>query len=204
MTNATLLGHLGLFVRRGFLSPESCRQIRCEMAAAGRMQAMVRPLGANDGIVDEETRRTHIATVSTSTSATVGEQLRGVTPALEEYFQVRTSGWQTLQFFIYEPGHFFLPHRDVDPTDPSTPDWIKARQVSVSIVLNDPQSNDDEGRYGGGEMVFYGRRGDRSGAAFGITVESEEGLFIAFRSDWIHEVKPVSSGRRYSIVTWLT
>ena len=27
-------------------------------------------------------------------------------------------------------------------------------------------------------------------------------MFVAFRSDWIHEVKPVTSGRRYSIVTW--
>src|SRR5262249_41280535 len=43
MPNATILGQLGVFVRRGFLSPESCRQIRNEMAEAARVPAEVRP-----------------------------------------------------------------------------------------------------------------------------------------------------------------
>lgn len=202
MPNATILGHLGLFLRRGFLSAECCRQIRSEMAAAARVPAMVRPQGEAGGVLDQSTRRTGVVSVSASTTAIVEDQLRAIQPAVEEHFQVQSAGWQRLQFFIYEEGDFFLAHRDKDAVDPVAPDWVKARLVSVSILLNDVRGGLDGERYGGGEMIFYGYRGDRSGAGFGITVESEEGMFVAFRSDWIHEVKPVTSGRRYSIVTW--
>jgi predicted 2-oxoglutarate/Fe(II)-dependent dioxygenase YbiX len=202
MPNATILSHLGLFVRRGFLSAESCRQIRGEMAAAARVPAMIRPLGQVDGVLDERTRRTGVATVSAATTAMVEERLRATQPALEEYFKVRLSGWQRLQFYIYEEGNFFAAHRDKDDADPVSPDWVKARQLSISIFLNDTRGGLDGETYGGGALVFYGRRGDASGAGFKIPLESEEGLFVAFRSDWIHEVQPVTSGRRYTIVTW--
>jgi predicted 2-oxoglutarate/Fe(II)-dependent dioxygenase YbiX len=203
MPTAAILGHLGLFVRRGFLSSESCRQIRSEMAAAARLPAMIRPRGAADGVVDPDTRRTALASVADSTTAIVNEQLRDIKPALEDFFRVQTTEWQRPQFYIYEPGDFFSVHRDSDAYDPVAPDWVKRRQVSVSILLNDARGGADTEPFGGGSLVFHGARGDR-GTGFGIPLESEEGLFVAFRSDWIHEVKPVTSGRRYSIVTWYT
>lgn len=201
MPNATLLGHLGLFVRRGFLSPGSCRQIRSEMAAATRVPAMIRPQGSPGGVLDEGTRRTGVANVSASITAIVEDQLRATQPALEEYFQLRSAGWQKPQFYIYEAGDFFAPHRDRDDTDPAAPEWIRARQVSVSIFLNDVRGGLDGESFGGGSLVFHGARGDRNGA-FAIPLQSEEGMFVAFRSDCIHEVTPVTSGRRYCIVTW--
>jgi len=200
MPASTILGHLGLFVRRGFLSPESCRQIRHEMAAGARVPAMVRPAGSAEGLVDENTRRTGIAGVSPGTTALIETQLRDIQPVLEEHFRVQSTGWQQPQFYIYEPGDFFLPHRDSD-TDPVAPEWVRKRQVSVAVFPNDEDGIDDE-PYGGGTLVFHGHRGDRQGSGFGIPLESEAGMFVAFPSDWIHEVKPVTSGRRYSIVTW--
>jgi predicted 2-oxoglutarate/Fe(II)-dependent dioxygenase YbiX len=202
MPNATILSHLGLFVRRGFLSAESCRQIRSEMAAAARVPAMIRPLGQVDGVLDEKTRRTGVVDVSATTTAMVEAQLRATQPALQEYFHVQPTGWQRLQFYIYEEGDFFAAHRDKDDADPVSPDWVKARQLSVSILLNDARDGSDGETYGGGALVFYGRRGDRDGAGFRIPLETEEGMLVAFRSDWIHEVQPVTSGRRYTIVTW--
>jgi predicted 2-oxoglutarate/Fe(II)-dependent dioxygenase YbiX len=203
MPNATILGHLGLFVRRGFLSADSCRQIRSDMAGAVRTPAMIRPAGAADGVLDETTRRTGVASVSALTTALVEDQLRAIQPALEEHFQVQSAGWQRLQFYIYEEGDFFSPHRDKDAEDPVAPDWVRARQLSVSIFLNDATGGVEGESYAGGTLVFYGRRGDRDGAGFRIPLESEEGMLVAFRSDWIHEVKPVTRGRRYCIVTWL-
>ncbi|HSP96977.1 MAG TPA: 2OG-Fe(II) oxygenase [Candidatus Dormibacteraeota bacterium] len=203
MPTASILGHLGLFVRRGFLSPESCRQIRSEMAAAARLPAMIRPRGAADGVIDETTRRTALASVAESTTALVEDQLRAIQPALEKFFQLQTTAWQRPQFYIYEEGDFFAAHRDSDAYDPVAPEWVKLRQVSVSILLNDVRGGVDGEPFGGGTLVFHGHRGDR-GSGFGIPLESEEGMFVAFRSDWIHEVKPVTSGRRYSIVTWFT
>jgi len=204
MPTAAILGHLGLFVRRAFLSPESCRQIRNEMAAAARIPAMIRPRGAADGVIDHDTRRTAVASVAESTTAIVNEQLRAIKPTLEEFFQLQTTEWQRPQFYIYEPGDFFTAHRDSDAYDPVAPEWVKRRQVSVSILLNDARGGVDAEPFGGGSLVFHGARGDQHGSGFGIPLESEEGMFVAFRSDWIHEVKPVTSGRRYSIVTWYT
>ena len=204
MPTATILSHLGLFVRRGFLSPDVCRQIRSEMVAAACTPAMVRPRGAADGIVDDTTRRTAVASVSAPTTAIVEDQLRTIQPVLEEHFQVRSTGWQLPQFYIYEAGDFFAAHRDSDAADPVAPEWVRRRQVSVSILLNNVRGGLDCEPYGGGTLVFHGHRGDQQGTGFGIPLESEEGLFVAFRSDWIHEVKPVTSGRRYSIVTWFS
>jgi predicted 2-oxoglutarate/Fe(II)-dependent dioxygenase YbiX len=208
MPNATILGHLGLFVRRGFLSADTCRQIRHEMSAADRVPAMIRPPGSAGGVLDEATRRTAVASVSDATTTVIEDRLRAIQPVIEKHFSIQSSGWQRLQFYIYEPGDFFTPHRDSDAYDPVAPEWVKLRQVSVSIMLNgvngvnDADVRSDADRYGGGSLVFYGHRGDRPGTGFTIPLESEEGMFIAFPSDWIHEVKPVTAGRRYAIVTW--
>jgi len=203
MPNVSILGHLGFFVRRGFLSAEACRRIRGEMAAAARLPAMVRPLGEAGGVVDPMTRRTGIASMSASTIAMVEDRLRATQPALEQHFLVGLTGWQGLRFYVYEEGDFFTPHRDSDAADPAAPDWIKTRRVSVSLFLNDPRGGCDGESYSGGTMLFYGQRGDRAGG-FALPLESEEGTLVAFRSEWLHEVKPVTSGRRYSIVTWFS
>lgn len=202
MPNAAILGHLGLFVRRRFLSAECCQQIRSEMAAGDREPATVRRQGEGVRILDREARRTGIARVSASTIALVEDQLRLTQPALEEHFQLQLAGLQRLGFYIYEEGDFFRAHLDRDAVDPMAPDWIKARQVSVSIFLNNGTGGADGEPYGGGALVFHGFRTDRNGTGFAIPLESEEGMLVAFSSDWIHEVKPVTSGRRYAIVTW--
>jgi SM-20-related protein len=201
MPNADIFAGLGLFTRRGFLDAETCHRIRYEMSSAARTPALVRPLGEATGTADEMARRTGIAEVSADTTTLVQDLLLAIKPALETHFQVSLAGCQEPQFYIYEEGDFFLPHRDRD-NDPLAPDHVKARQVSVSIFLNDRVDGPEREPYRGGAFVFYGRRGGEGGATFGIPLESEEGMCVAFRSDWIHEVRPITSGRRYSIVTW--
>jgi predicted 2-oxoglutarate/Fe(II)-dependent dioxygenase YbiX len=202
MPNATILAQLGLFVRRRFLNAESCRQIRREMTEVARVPAMIRPYGQGDVVLDDKTRRTGVANVSAATTALVEDQLRAVQPALEAFFRAQSAGWQDLRFYIYEEGDFFAVHRDASPADRAAPDWAKRRQFSVSILLNDQRSGPDTEPYGGGTLVFHGRRGGPEGAWFSIPLEAEEGMFVAFPSHWMHEVQPVTSGRRYSIVTW--
>jgi predicted 2-oxoglutarate/Fe(II)-dependent dioxygenase YbiX len=196
-----LLSHLGLFVRRGFLDAESCRLIRGEMASVDKAPALIRPLGQAGAIVDQAARRTGVAHVSAPTLALVEDRLRATMPTLASHFHVALVGWQQPQFYIYEEGDFFKLHLD-RADDPIAPEWIRSRQVSVSILLNDEQGGPDRQAYQGGELVFHGHRGDRTGTAFEIPLKGEEGMFIAFPSDWFHEVRPVTSGRRYSIVTW--
>jgi predicted 2-oxoglutarate/Fe(II)-dependent dioxygenase YbiX len=172
------------------------------MTEVARVPAKIRPYGKGDVVLDDKTRRTGVANVSAPTTALVEDQLRAIQPALEQFFQVQSAGWQDLRFYIYEEGDFFAVHRDASPADQAAPDWVKTRQISISILLNDQQGGQDGEGYGGGALVFHGRRGGPEGAWFSIPLDAEEGMFVAFRSHWMHEVQPVTSGRRYSIVTW--
>src|SRR5262252_100655 len=186
MPNVRILGHLGLFVRPGFLSPGSCGLIRAEMGSASASPAMIRPVGQAEGVLDQATRRTGVANVSGSTNALIEDQLRATMPTLEKHFQVTLTGWQKPQFYIYEEGDFFRVHRD-KAEDPDAPEWVRSRQVSVSIFLNDAKNGPGGETYRGGALVFYGARGDRRAEGFRIPLDGEEGMFVGFRSDWFHE-----------------
>ena len=200
MPNAGIFAQLGLFVRRGFLDPEACREIRSEMASATRARARVRRLGEASGAVDEMQRRTDSVELSPATTSRVESRLLGLMPDLERHFRVELAGCQGPQFYIYEEGDFFLPHQDRG-SDEVAPLQHRSRQVSVTVFLNDETGGLDGHAYRGGALVFYGQRPDQS-SGFGLPLESEEGMFVAFRSDWLHEVRPVTTGRRYSLVTW--
>jgi hypothetical protein len=104
MPTTTILSHLGLFVRRGFLSAESCRLIRGEMVSADRVRARIRPQGQSRDVLDEAVRRTGVAQVSASSIALVEDRLRTIKPALEGHFLVQLAGWERPQFCIYEEG----------------------------------------------------------------------------------------------------
>ena len=62
----------------------------------------------------------------------------------------------------------------------------KTRKLSMSIILNDD--------YEGGEFEFYS---PNEGA-----LETKQGDIIVFPSYFLHRVKPVTKGTRYSLVTW--
>lgn len=202
MPNATIFRGLGLFVQRRFLDMELCRSIRCEMASGIRRRAIVRPVGRTLAALDETARRTDEAEVSTTTVGLIRSLLLETKPSLESHFRLSLSGCQRPRFYIYEKGDFFARHADRN-TDQSAPEFIKTRQVSVSIFLNDQAGGLDHQSYAGGALIFHGRSG-RDNSSMGIALDSEEGMCIAFPSDWVHEVQPTVSGRRYSIVSWFS
>lgn len=86
------------------------------------------------------------------------------------------SGYDLLK---YETGEFYIQHTDSFKARP--------RAVSCSFALNDD--------YEGGEFAFFDRE---------LTYKLKKGSCIMFPSNFMypHEVMPVTSGTRYSIVTW--
>jgi predicted 2-oxoglutarate/Fe(II)-dependent dioxygenase YbiX len=86
------------------------------------------------------------------------------------------SGYDLLK---YEVGQFYTTHTD------SFKDRLRA--VSCSFILN----ND----YEGGEFAFFNRE---------LVYRLKKGSCIMFPSNFMypHEIMPVTSGTRYSIVTW--
>jgi 2OG-Fe(II) oxygenase superfamily len=61
---------------------------------------------------------------------------------------------------------------------------------------------DEPAGYSGGSLVFYGLMGESSGKTVGLPLAGETGMLIAFPSDLVHAVSPVTAGERYTIVSW--
>jgi len=79
----------------------------------------------------------------------------------------------------YETGQFYTEHTDFFMQMPRT--------LSCSIALNDD--------YEGGEFAFFNRE---------VKYKIPKGSAILFPSNFMypHEITPITSGTRYSIVTW--
>jgi predicted 2-oxoglutarate/Fe(II)-dependent dioxygenase YbiX len=86
------------------------------------------------------------------------------------------SGYELLR---YEVGQFYTTHTDSCKK--------RFRAVSCSFILNDD--------YEGGEFAFFDRE---------LVYKLKKGSCIMFPSNFMypHEIMPVTSGTRYSIVTW--
>lgn len=79
----------------------------------------------------------------------------------------------------YKKGQFYIQHTDSFKN--------QQRSVSCSFLLNDD--------YEGGEFAFFDRE---------IVISGSKGSIVMFPSNFMfpHEVMPVISGTRYSIITW--
>jgi Rps23 Pro-64 3,4-dihydroxylase Tpa1-like proline 4-hydroxylase len=79
----------------------------------------------------------------------------------------------------YNKGQFYVQHTDSFKT--------QQRALSCSFLLND--------EYEGGEFAFFDRE---------IMIRGSKGSVIVFPSNFMypHEILPVTSGTRYSIITW--
>ena len=104
------------------------------------------------------------------------ETLAQIEPSSSELGLKGDSGYD---FLKYETGGFYIQHLD-DDTDTT-------RRISMTLLLNE--------EYEGGEFQFFGD----------YKVTGKTGSAIVFPSNFCypHEILPVKSGTRYSIVTWL-
>lgn len=109
-----------------------------------------------------------------------------VATALTEYeqshpeflFEIQEdTGYELLR---YETGQFYVQHSDHFKLQPRT--------LSCTLCLNDD--------YEGGEFGFFNRE---------VKYKLKKGSILLFPSNFMypHEVMPVTSGTRYSIITWL-
>ncbi|HZC81508.1 MAG TPA: 2OG-Fe(II) oxygenase, partial [Nitrospiraceae bacterium] len=99
-------------------------------------------------------------------------------------------------------GDFYQVHNDGD-NGADAPALTRERKVSVVIFLNSQAQQPVDDTYGGGSLTFYGLIDDPRWLTYGFPLSSEPGLLVAFRSNVLHQVLPVTYGKRYSIVSWL-
>jgi Rps23 Pro-64 3,4-dihydroxylase Tpa1-like proline 4-hydroxylase len=89
---------------------------------------------------------------------------------------IEDSGYQLLK---YDVGQFYTTHTDSFKQSP--------RAISCSFVLNE--------NYEGGTFSFLNGE---------VEIKAKKGSALMFPSNFMypHEIKPVTSGTRYAIVTW--
>ena len=108
---------------------------------------------------------------------------------------------EILQFTKYNKHQFYGWHTDASP-DPYTPEvenpnYVgKIRKLSMTVNLSDPKD------YKGGNLRFdFGPHAEKS-RYHTCTEIRPRGSIIVFPSDRHHQVTPITSGLRYSLVMW--
>ena len=175
-----------VFITANFIDTVVCADF---IADARQSSAVPAKVTKAEGRVDLDMRRTSRLFVSAEKEQQINRYLQELKPRLETHFQIQLTGVESFQFLLYREGDFYKRHADKNERV-DTPDYIKARQVSIVIFLSDETIG-----YTGGTLTVWSLAGP-------IRVQGEAGKAVAFRSELMHEVEPVQSGERYSIVSW--
>ena len=85
------------------------------------------------------------------------------------------------QFTRYEVGEYYGPHFDIGPGR------LTERKLSLTVQLSAPED------YTGGELVIYPE----------FVAAKDQGTMTVFPSFMCHNVLPVKTGVRYSLVSWV-
>ncbi len=85
------------------------------------------------------------------------------------------------QFTRYEVGEYYGPHFDIGPGK------LTERKLSLTVQLSPPDA------YAGGELIIYPE----------FVASKDRGTMTVFPSFMCHDVRPVTVGVRYSLVSWL-
>jgi PKHD-type hydroxylase len=106
--------------------------------------------------------------------------------ANREFWNFQLDGAEPIQIARYESGQHYVGHVDIGMEEP-----YSLRKLSVVIQLSDPED------YDGGELVLHTSVDEIE------TAPRSRGEMILFPSYALHQVKPVTRGRRYSLAHWI-
>jgi predicted 2-oxoglutarate/Fe(II)-dependent dioxygenase YbiX len=112
---------------------------------------------------------------------------------INPFYEVEVRDCEPSQILHYGVGGHYIPHVDAETLykdDNGLELWEKTLDRDLSVVYF---INDD---FSGGELFF---------PALDLVIEPEAGTLVCFPSDhnYIHGVRPVTAGHRYTIVTWM-
>jgi len=96
----------------------------------------------------------------------------------------------------YQNGDFFVRHQDGN-THQLDFDHLRIRRISIVVFLNDHSIEPKPECFSGGTLNFYDPERANS-----FTLHGETGMLVAFTAETFHEVLPVTSGERFTIISW--
>jgi SM-20-related protein len=199
MPSSGFFRQLGLFVRGGFFDPAICAQLQRQMLLAESEKGLVLQGEAEGSVLNEEVRKVLDIKTDAATTDMVWEAIGGLRPILQDHFRVQLRHVERPAFLRYGCGAFYSPHTDGDITSPSV---TRARLVSVVLFLNGGSQEPAPNAFGGGALTFHGLMDGQPWEKCAFALDAEPGLLIAFRSNTLHEVRPVTFGQRFTIVSW--
>jgi len=199
MPGADFFARLGLYCERDFLDRAVCDRLCREAKAAPTHDSLVGRGGSL--VVDESERKSKRAQLAPETSALVSSLLRQAMPKIAAHFALELQECQEPQLLRYASGDFFIPHRD-SYKDAGELERVRVRVASVVIFLNRAADPPGEMEYSGGALTLYGLMKKPGSEEFGMPLDAEPGLLVAFPSETLHEVQPVAAGERFTLVSW--
>jgi SM-20-related protein len=185
--------HFNLFLLRNFLDADACANLKAELNLSPTTQAPVYIEGT-EGTIHENIRKTTSLHPSEETKSQVHERLLSQKSALETHFGLNLNDCEPPQFLRYEKGDFFVRHQDGN-THQLDSDHLRIRRISIVVFLNDFSVEPEANCYSGGLLNFYDQQD-----TYGLP--GETGLLVAFTADTMHEVSAVTSGERFTIISW--
>jgi predicted 2-oxoglutarate/Fe(II)-dependent dioxygenase YbiX len=200
-------GSLDFFRKRGFLlkatflDHETCAEL-CEELQRG-IAHPAEIIGGPDGAVDPSIRNAGDVELTSDLAMEVGRRILGLRDEIATHFRVAVAGCEGPSFLVYRPGGFYEPHRDRTTGDLARESNATARRISVVVFLNAVSRQPGPNEYSGGALTFYGLFDDPAWREYGFAIDPTPGLLVAFPSDLLHEVTPVTAGVRYTVVDWL-
>lgn len=196
MPSTRFFERLGLFMRPAFLDPNACARMRADFELAAWKKGTVARAEQLE-CLDENVRKVRCVDVTEKMWRGIRSDLLALKPELEQHFGATLTGCHGPDFLVYERGAFYTPHLDSGT-------HYGQRRVSLVLFLNGSSDEQTPDGYTGGELTFHGLLSGAEWEKCPFPLKGEPGLLVAFRSDTVHEVRPVMSGRRYTIVGWFT
>ena len=200
MPRVEFFSQFGIYYERHFLDTTLLEAISKEVHTA-RILVKGQVIGKQGENIDhEEWRRVRTVRLSSSLQSQVNSRLALLRPNLAEHFSCVLHGQEPFQCLLYRSGDYYKYHQDVlnkETIDHSA----RARRVSLVLFVNG-EGEDPELSYQGGALTLYGLIQKKSNKNFGLPVQPEPGLMVAFPSTMFHEVAPVSQGCRVTIVSF--
>jgi SM-20-related protein len=192
--------HSNIFMIRDFLDPRACAGLMAEARSAPTTPAPVYVEGSTER-VHETVRKAASLHPSDETISRIQDHLLKQKPALEDYFGRNLTDCERPQFLRYREGDFFVRHQDGN-SEQLEFDHLRIRRISIVVFLNDGSAEPKAHTFGGGSLNFYQEGGDSPAESSVFSLSGEAGLLVAFTADTVHEVTPVTSGERFTIISW--
>jgi predicted 2-oxoglutarate/Fe(II)-dependent dioxygenase YbiX len=192
--SAARLSNLGVFVLDAFWDEAACARVR---AAMDRGRATPAEIYVDGYVVDEDVRLTLDLEVDSATVREVERTFADVRSEVSKFFGDALSRAEGPGFLRYPTGGFYRAHRDRldDPGEEFS------RRISLVLFLTDANRGAGDGRCKGGSLRLYGVV-DPGREMASLEISPATGTLVAFRSDVLHEVLPVTDGVRDVIVDW--